>query len=277
MFSILEILNGQRPTISIVDAGAMMVGDGQEIYHPLIRAGLAQVLGFEPVQSECAKLNACRRAGHCYLPCAIGDGSRRTLHECNFSMTSSLYEPNSALLDLYQNLGELCRVVGKQEIDTVRLDDVSEARDLDFLKLDVQGAERDALRGAEKTLPSAVVVHTEVEFVPLYKDQPLFAEVDQELRRHGFWFHKFTGLAGRALKPILINQDVNATIGQLLWGEAVYIPELMRLEALPAQKLLHLAVILHEVYHSFDTCHYVLGHYDRKTQQSYLAKLTGGR
>ncbi len=277
MFSILDLLNGNRPLVSIVDAGAMKLDAAAEVYHPLVQAGVARVLGFEPVAAECEKLNAAGRASHCYLPLAVGDGRRRTLHVCNFSMTSSLYEPNSALLDLYQGLGEFCRVVEKQQIDTVRLDDVAETAGMDFLKLDVQGASLDALRGAVQALESTVVVHTEVEFVPLYKDQPLFAEVDQELRRRGFWFHRFAGLAGRALKPLLINNDPYATIGQLLWADAVYIRDLMQLDGLAPAKLLHLAVILHEVYNSFDTCAHVLGHYDQKTggslRDTYMAKL----
>ncbi|HYM10910.1 MAG TPA: FkbM family methyltransferase [Bryobacterales bacterium] len=281
MFSILEVLNGARPLISIVDAGAMTLGAATEVYHPLMSAGLAQVLGFEAVQAECEKLNATAGEGRRYLPFAVGDGTRRTLHVCNYPMTSSLYEPNFPLLDFYQNLGNLCQVVRRQEIDTVRLDDIPEASEADFLKLDVQGAELDVLRGARKVLASAVAVQTEVEFVPLYKNQPLFAEVDQELRSRGFWFHRFFGLAGRAIKPVIINNDINATIGQVLWGDAVYIRDLMQLETLPAGKLLRLAVILHEVYCSVDTCLHVLAHYDRKAGSSlapsYLARLTGGR
>ena len=48
----------------------------------------------------------------------------------------------------------------------------------------MQGAERDVIEGASDTLKGVSVVHTGVEFVPLYEGQSLFAEVDQALRHN---------------------------------------------------------------------------------------------
>jgi len=93
-------------------------------------------------------------------------------------------------------------VVGRVPVTTKRMQDLKEITDTDFLKVDVQGAELYVLRGAGRCLEDAVVVHTEAEFVPMYKEQPLFAEVDQFLRQSGFIFHKFDGVAGRPFKPL---------------------------------------------------------------------------
>ena len=49
------------PTIKVVDVGAMWAGDGIEPYSARRDAGLATVVGFEPVAEECEKLN--RRFG----------------------------------------------------------------------------------------------------------------------------------------------------------------------------------------------------------------------
>jgi hypothetical protein len=55
-------------------------------------------------------------AGHRYLPYAIGDGTRRKLYRCNPTMTSSLYEPNTPLLDCFQGLADAYRDVEVEDI-----------------------------------------------------------------------------------------------------------------------------------------------------------------
>lgn len=275
MFNILDLLP-KFPPIRIIDVGAM--DTGEDVHAPLLKAGIATVLGFECVQAECDRLNAKKRGTHSYLPHALGDGRERVFHECNFPMTSSLYEPNTALLAKFQNLENLTQVVKKGTLQTRRLDDLPEAAGADFLKLDVQGAEVDVMNGAENILADAVVVHTEVEFVPMYKDQPLFAEVDQRLRKSGYVFHKFAGIAGRTFQPLVVNNDVNQMLSQMLWADAVYVKDFMALDRLPAGKLLAMAVILHMIYGSFDLVLQVLQAYDAKMGTSlgetYFQKLT---
>jgi FkbM family methyltransferase len=278
MFNILEILP-PFGKIQVIDVGAMDLGG--EIYDPLVKVGIASVLGFECVQAECDKLNAMARESRAYLPYAIGDGTVRAFHECNFPMTSSLLEPNSGLLDRFQNLENLTQVVKKHTFATKRLDDIAEITGVDFLKLDVQGAELDVMNGGDRVLAEALVVHTEVEFVEMYKGQPLFAEVDQRLRRSGFVFHKFAGVAGRTFKPMVVNNDVNHCLSQMLWADAVYVKDFMALDRLPAEKLLRLAAILHMVYGSFDLAMQALLAYDRQYSSAlapaYLHRLTLGK
>ncbi len=125
------------PRLKIVDVGAAATPDGPA-YAKLMRALPCDVIGFEPIREECEKLNAQKMPGHLYLPHAIGDGSSRTFYECSSVDTSSLFEPNNALADKFQSLGEPLRVVGSREIQTRRLDDLPETAGADFLKLDVR-------------------------------------------------------------------------------------------------------------------------------------------
>jgi FkbM family methyltransferase len=250
------------PCLKIVDVGAMSVGEGQEPYSRLLKALPCEVIGFEPIAAECDKLVRMRHEGRSYLPYFIGDGAIHTFHECNFPMTSSLFEPNTPLLAKFQNLENLVRVVRTYPVETRRLDDITQAAGVDFLKIDVQGGEMLVLRGAADRLKSALVVHSEVEFVPLYKDQPLFADIDAHLRAQGFLLHRMES-SGRTFKPLIRNNDVDAMMSQWLWGDAVYVRDFMTFEMMSPAALLKLAAILHENYGSFDLAAVALEAHDR--------------
>lgn len=263
------------PNITVIDVGALPLPGSKEIYSKLVDLGLCTVIGFEPAGDACERLNAEYGDRHTFLPYFIGSGETGTFRLCEPQMTSSLLEPNMELLNKFQNLAELTRVVERSEVKTQRLDDIKEVEGADFVKLDAQGAELDIIEGADKILENAVVVHTEVEFVPMYQGQPLFAEIDQALRARGFAFHKFMGFAGRAFKPMVVG-DVNARASQYIWSEAVYVKDFMALDNLSAEQILKQSFILHEVYGSCDMAHHALAAYDRKTgdtlAQRYLAK-----
>jgi FkbM family methyltransferase len=265
------------PRLKIVDVGAA-VSQGGPAYAKLIRALPCDVIGFEPVPEECEKLNALKMPGHLYLPYAIGDGSARTFYECHSADTSSLLEPNNALADKFQSLEEPLRVVGTRAVQTRRLDDLAETSGADFLKLDVQGGELLVLQGAEERLRDVLIVHTEVEFLPLYKGQPLFADIDSFLRARGFAFHTMTPF-GRTFKPMLFNNSIYALVNQLIWADAVYVRDFMAFMDVPAQSLLKLAAILHENFQSFDLAALALDAYDKQTgsalQLAYLQRVSG--
>lgn len=267
------------PRIKIVDVGAMSLGDGTEPYAALMRALPCDIYGFEPVVAEFEKLNASAKPGHHYLPYFIGDGTKRTFYECNYTMTSSLFEPNTTLLAKFQNLEELVRVVKTHPVETKRLDDIPEMKGTDLLKVDVQGAELLVFQGAAKILDDVLVIHTEVEFVPLYKQQPLFGDIDVYLRSKGFTLHQIAPVS-RVFKPLIFNNDVNAGLSQILWGDAVYVRDFMSFDRLSGEALLKLAAILHENYRSVDMVVAILATYDRQNgsslQQNYMQKLMVG-
>jgi FkbM family methyltransferase len=264
------------PTIKIVDVGAMALEHGDEPYARLMASTPCEVVGFEPQAAECAKLNAQGRAGHTYSAHFIGDGREHTFYECNFSGMSSLLAPNLELLGLFQNLANVAQVVGTSKVSTTRLDDLPEAAGADFLKVDVQGGEGLVFAGAANVLQHAVVVHTEVEFVPMYQGQPLFAEIDQILRRQGFVFHRFAGLSSRAFQPLVRSNDLNAAFSQMLWGDAVYVKDFTGLAALSKVQLLKLAAIMHLNYESGDLAALALRHYDPRAADRYVEFLVGG-
>src|SRR5512140_3849238 len=103
-------------------------------------------------------------------------------------MTSPL-EPNMDVLKWFHGFAEWAAVKEERPVTTHRLDDLSEITALDMLKIDVQGAEVSVFNGGRQRLSRAVVVHSEVCFLSLYKGQPLFGEIDLELRSLGLIPH----------------------------------------------------------------------------------------
>lgn len=62
---------------------------------------------------------------------------------------------------------------------TRRLDDIKELPQVDFLKIDVQGSELMILENGRKKLADCVALQTAVSFVALYKNQPMFGDIDR--------------------------------------------------------------------------------------------------
>lgn len=276
-FSLTQVVP-DIPTVNIVDIGAMSLGDDTEPYAPLLRLDKAKVIGFEPDEAECEKLRRRHSKNHEFYPYFIGDGGTATYYQTNFAMTGSLYPPNTKLLKLFQNLHELTVLQKTRPVETRRLDDIEEIGDTDYIKIDVQGSEVDVFRGAPRTLAKTTLIQTEVEFVELYEGQPLFTDVDRILRGAGFQFHTFLGFGQRCFKPLLMNNDPNRGIRQYLWSDALYVRDFLNFASVPEDKLLKLALMLHDLFQSLDLCLYILTEVDRRSgtghAQRYLERLS---
>jgi len=277
MWSLLEFFP-EKLEIQILDIGAAL--SEQPSYQALVDAGRARIIGFEPDAVECERLNKMYGEPHRFFSYFVGDGRPATFHETNWVLTGSLYEPNSPLLEKFQNLSEVVRPVATHPVSTTRLDDIAEIDDADFIKIDVQGSELAIFRNASRALSKALLIQTEVEFVELYRDQPMFADVDTFLRGSGFQFHTFHGFGGRAFKPLLSNNDINRPFRQALWADAIYARDWMRLDALDETKLRKYAILAHDLLQSYDLAHLVLEALDRRTggglAPAYLSRLSKG-
>jgi hypothetical protein len=132
--------------------------------------------------------------------------------------------------------------------------------DIDFIKIDIQGAELDVFRGGIETLEEVLMVVSEVMFVPHYINTPLFGDVSSFLSSRGLMYHKFLGTGGRALTPIILGNDVNVP-SQHIWSDAVFIRHVLSIPKLSPEKLLKLGV-LSLIYNSPDLTYYCLKHFD---------------
>jgi FkbM family methyltransferase len=256
--------------VQIVDVGASL-GE-TPIYDEILKNGWGRVTGFEPNKEEVAKLNASKKPYENYLPYFIGSGDQETFYETSWNLTGSLYEPNTELLKKFNNLNELVTLKAMHPVETHRLDDIKELPQIDFLKMDIQGSELNALKNGVQKLRETLVIQVEVEFLSLYKKQPLFADVDIFLRQQGFQFHTFPGFGSRAFKPIVVQNDVNRGVRQYIWSDAIYVRDWMNLSPVSTEKLKKYALIMHCCYGSVDLVHLLLSHIDANEGSDYVRR-----
>ena len=158
----------------------------------------------------------------------------------------------------------------ESEIETIDLDTfVSENKigNVDFLKIDVQGAELDIFKGATKTLKNSLFIISEVEFLKIYENQPLFGDVSNFLSDNDFMFHKFLGMGGRSLKPLILNNNKNFP-SQHLWSDAIFIKNVLMIKKLTSREILKLSVIS-ILYECFDLGFFCLNIHDELFKTNY--------
>jgi FkbM family methyltransferase len=272
-----ELLQTERLT-EIVDVGSNPI-DGEPPYASLLKEGLCKVTGFEPQETAYKKLLATQQHNETHLPYALGDGKQHVLNLCRASGMSSLLEPNPEVLDLFDHLKFIAQVIEKVTVQTKRLDEIEEIKNLDFLKIDCQGSELMIFKNGKEKLSQAVVIQTEVSFLTLYRNQPTHAEIDLELRSQGFIPHCFMAIKRWPISPCVVESNPKRPLNQLLEADLVYVRDFSKQESMSGEQLKHLALIAHHCYGSVDlTLHCIKrleasGGIRRGTLKSYLEQV----
>ena len=266
---------GFNLAFNIVELGAVPLSWQPEPFHTLLEIfPQSRVAAVELDPALCAELNAKARPGLHYYSTAIGRTEEtRTVYETVHPMCTSLYEPDERYADIYDFL-DVMRLKSKSTVKTVSLDRF--VRDnalgsIDFIKMDLQGAELEVLQGGAATLSSVLAIVSEVEFVPIYRGQPLYGDIDAFLRERDFMFHRFLGFSGRLTKPV-VREGGKAEPVQVMWADALFTCDLLDPRGMSGDQILKLAVLL-DLYQSRDTAFYLLEHHDALSEGPPVAPL----
>jgi FkbM family methyltransferase len=276
-------------TFSILDGGARggpsdprwrAIGDKRLVIH-----------GFEVENDECERLNrdaAERGLPHHYYPCALWNSEGPlTIHGNKAPGGISAYPQNVDLTNRwkFQNATqkfyarEMFHPTGETSlVPATTVDNWSRKNvigEIDFLKLNVQGAELEILKGARGSLEPVLGIDLEVSFVESYLGRPMFSDVDAHLRHNGFHFFDLFGLhnMGRADSPVtsMHTPGLNPYQGQLIEAHGLYfrdpIASCADLETFGLARVLKLASIA-EIYGQVEYSFELLGWLSRRLTQA---------
>jgi FkbM family methyltransferase len=128
-------------------------------------------------------------------------------------VSSSLLEVNP---ESSQKFGERIEITETLSVPAETLNNLfvqSQWPRIDFLKLDVQGAEALVIQGGEEALRHTRYVLMEVSFWPHYTNQPLFGDMDRLMAQLGFGLQLIIGFRrdgrGFALQADALYRRVN--------------------------------------------------------------------
>ena len=231
---------------------------------------------FEPQEKEYLKLKEKNKNVYNSF---LGDGKEHTFYITRFPGCCSILEPNLELtnqMSTFMAYGLHTNpflVLKKEKIVTTKLDDI-EIPLPRFIKLDTQGSELLILQNGISKLKECTVIECESEFIQLYKNQPLYGEVDKFLREQGFIFHKFIDFRVPQVCPYvkknyqgLLSEEGN----QIISADGIWLKNIYDLEKYSNDELIETSYILFNLYKSYDVvCRLLYEYCNRIKNNKYI-------
>jgi FkbM family methyltransferase len=174
----------------------------------------ARIFAFEPFPGSFNQLKS-RFAGDARVICnqtAIAENNGTLPFYVNKSV-----DTNSLLKPIKIGLSSDSQVVNESviEVPCIRMDDFcagENIKQIDILKMDIQGGEFSALRGSDNLLREKRIklIYLEVYYREQYQDQPLFHDISKLLHGYGYFL-----------------QDLYHPIygkGSMAWSDVIFLP-----------------------------------------------------
>lgn len=253
----------QEDPFVLVDVGALGgIGRHYEAFGDDIR-----VIAFEPNEDECHRLQANGDARITYLPLGLGGRDEsRTLYVTYIPSSSTLFRPNQEFFDRLI-VEKITEVIGEETIRLTTLDAALKGMgEIDFIKLDAEGAELDIMRAGREVLssPGLLGLFTEVRWHRALRT-PIFSEVDLFVREFGYELYDLAlGRTSRKALPYPLTWDFRhdtrrdekimggTTQGQVLGGDALYLRDIVATSSLKPTKILKMACLM-EIFEQRDS------------------------
>lgn len=166
----------------------------------------AAILMLEAQEERIPDLNAVKQACGPKTDFRIALLGPENREEVVFNKYPNAPTGNSVLTDWRPDSNKFQVKCAMRTIDTL----LTEAKfhPADLIKLDIQGYELEALKGASLALQQAQAVLMEVSLIDMYRNNPLLHDVTAFMRERGFVAYDISGLMRRPLDQALAQIDV---------------------------------------------------------------------
>tara|TARA_Y100000590_G_C15726583_1_gene1015456 strand:- start:978 stop:1967 length:990 start_codon:yes stop_codon:yes gene_type:complete len=183
---------------------------------------------FEPNKSSYEELIVNKKENEIIINSGLLNKKGKTvLNICKSKGASSIFEPNYKFLKLFHDV-ERFEIQSNENINTDTLDNQlikNNIKELDFMKVDVQGSELKVLNGSTNTLKGIIGLEIECEISEIYNNQPLFSDILQFLNSKEFHLFDLKRYYWKRKNAILKNNKK----GQLVFVDALFFkqPEIL--------------------------------------------------
>ena len=195
VFDFLEL----NELIQVMDEGASAIAE-VPVYKPLLDNGWAELNAFEGDERQADGITgAYGNRAEIYRD-FLFDGTEQTLYVTDASTgMTSLRKPRMPALKFFNGFETFAHIERTQRVQTRRLDDVEGLPLIDFLKMDIQGAELMVLEGMTGRIASIDAFIIETSIISSVKGGAEVHDVVRFMHQHGFALADIVGMTRRPL------------------------------------------------------------------------------